>query len=194
MKILLCIGLLLSLTSPSKAALVFEFNGEIAPGASRSIEIFPAFSPPPALEAYRVLARSSKNSNISLYQFWMFNQDYYDGDNFVGYSDGDPYKTRTDFGVKFSKFISGSSYNVEFSGSGDPKSVSECRIQEFCLINEYWTYLHAVQIVNIQNSPISYNIRVFSGAIPEPGTWISMIIGFSLVGATLRRRKIQLPD
>lgn len=31
------------------------------------------------------------------------------------------------------------------------------------------------------------------GAVPEPGTWLMMIVGFGLVGASLRQRRIGMP-
>jgi hypothetical protein len=44
--------------------------------------------------------------------------------------------------------------------------------------------LQAVGVGNLQ-----LNIINIGGAVPEPSSWAMLIIGFGLVGATLRRRR-----
>lgn len=50
-------------------------------------------------------------------------------------------------------------------------------------------------IVNVQNNagsgadPVALNISFLGSAVPEPGTWMLMILGFGAVGFTMRRRQ-----
>lgn len=51
-------------------------------------------------------------------------------------------------------------------------------------------------VVNVQNrsgtgiDPVSLNMTFFGSAVPEPGTWMLMILGIGAVGFTMRRRQI----
>ena len=42
------------------------------------------------------------------------------------------------------------------------------------------------------NFCVSYTASVVTDAVPEPATWAMMISGFAVVGASMRRRKVQL--
>jgi hypothetical protein len=46
---------------------------------------------------------------------------------------------------------------------------------------------------NDNNGPLVDNISLSIGAVPEPSTWAMMILGFGLVGASLRRRRLASP-
>lgn len=46
------------------------------------------------------------------------------------------------------------------------------------------------QIPTFENGILSFELLPSSGAVPEPATWVSLIAGFGLLGAALRRRKV----
>ena len=46
-------------------------------------------------------------------------------------------------------------------------------------------------ITGIVFDPVQFDpFRLISGAVPEPATWMTMIMGFGMLGATLRRRRM----
>ncbi len=44
---------------------------------------------------------------------------------------------------------------------------------------------------NPDNGSTRYGAGTFAGFVPEPATWGMMIVGFGMIGATLRRRSVQ---
>ncbi|UUR08222.1 FxDxF family PEP-CTERM protein [Sphingomonas glaciei] len=44
-----------------------------------------------------------------------------------------------------------------------------------------------------QNGSLSGNVAFVAAAVPEPGTWAMMLVGFGAIGFSMRRRRTQRP-
>ena len=66
-----------------------------------------------------------------------------------------------------------------------------CMASNFCEAGSYWA--DWIEYGFASNSDQSFKIDVsYMGAVPEPGVWVLMILGFGLVGAGMRRRRGQM--
>lgn len=84
---------------------------------------------------------------------------------------------------------------VGYSGFGDPigrgggvDSVEEA----FSAFSDFETFdaPPPQPITGIVFDPVQFDaFRLIGGAVPEPSTWMTMIMGFGMLGATLRRRR-----
>ena len=69
-----------------------------------------------------------------------------------------------------------------------PDAGTENNISAFWLVNVGATPTHTITITNgkgVSNAAI-YG---FGAAVPEPGTWAMMLLGFGAIGVSIRRRR-----
>jgi len=97
--------------------------------------------------------------------------------------------------------VDGSLFNYVFSGPSfsnyvifgahfgtQPDAGTENNISAFWLVNVGATPTHTITITNgkgVSNAAI-YG---FGAAVPEPGTWAMMLLGFGAIGVSIRRRR-----
>lgn len=81
---------------------------------------------------------------------------------------------------KTSQFVIGN--NLAFTGRALAGSIDEVAV---------WNYgLTDAQVATIYRSASDPGVVI--GGVPEPATWATMIIGFGLVGGSLRRRRVRV--
>jgi hypothetical protein len=73
---------------------------------------------------------------------------------------------------------------LTFGGDGDPFTAHLADLSELGLIDR-------IEITTPTDDPIGYAYDDFSftTAVPEPGTWAMMLLGFGAVGLTMRKRQ-----
>lgn len=75
--------------------------------------------------------------------------------------------------------------------SGLPSSKSDLAGFEYRAFSlDFGDYL-ARDLLRVSGQYDSYSLSVF-GAIPEPSTWLMLIVGFGVIGSALRRRSLTL--
>lgn len=83
---------------------------------------------------------------------------------------------------------------VEIAGafSGSYRSFSSARVSGFQAGSNTLTFLISNNIpgqnANVNPSGFRFSASAL-GAVPEPATWLTMILGFGVIGAMMRRRK-----
>ena len=86
--------------------------------------------------------------------------------------------------------------NPCYDGPGAPISYNFLAA-EFALLADGSADLYYNQTgccaIRLPESTLTINTRTINGAVPEPGTWAMMLIGFGAVGGAMRRRRKMLP-
>ncbi len=101
--------------------------------------------------------------------------------------------------IGLDNFAAGALTNVQFNSSGgvNPSTIGMPSFGIFIPTNTVGTYKSNVlyfgfddQLNNIDDNHDDFILRVT--AVPEPSTWLSMILGFGVLGAVARRRRARL--
>jgi hypothetical protein len=77
---------------------------------------------------------------------------------------------------------------VAFSGFGDP--VGRGGGTTFAALSTFALAADPEFIQKIVFDPVTVPFSFTFGAVPEPATWMTMVLGFGLLGAALRRRRV----
>jgi hypothetical protein len=80
---------------------------------------------------------------------------------------------------------------VAFSGFGDPVGRGG-GIESFASLRSFAAAAEPQFIQKIVFNPVTVPFSFTFGAVPEPATWMTMVVGFGLLGAALRRRRVAI--